>query len=400
VAYLGIVVCWFGFQFVDLTKRAAQGILSYSEDGVYRSDYVAFYTVNKILCSPDKGRMYDHAVQKKWEIQVLGGKEVNYYITVENSPLVFALSMPFMSLPINASHWAWGTVSFLFGGAICYLLCFSAGQKNLLPVLIIFGIACSAPSHMEFEFGQVTYFMMGAVGGFFWCLLEQNDLAAGFFLSLCSVKYQLIPLLALATVPGRKFHSLIVMTVLVLLYIIITGYSWGWSNFLDYPHSLLDGDSTAPHRAMPCLRGLLCCFGVTPKIALYIDLIVLILAFLLLLVQGWKSKLQPLDGKLWCALLVTLTLLLTPHCFSNYSVLHGVTASLFLPEYFNSRFNGQKRATAIAWLLILSPILSWLAFAGLAFAIPEAFGYVSFNVVLASLLLSLLNSGVRRFVSS
>jgi hypothetical protein len=127
---------------------------------------------------------------------------------------------------------------------------------------------------------------------------------------------------------------------------------------------------------------------------------VLILAFLLLLVQGWKSKLQPLDGKLWCALLVTLTLLLTPHCFSNYSVLHGVTASLFLPEYFNSRFNGQKRATAIAWLLILSPILSWLAFAGLAFAIPEAFGYVSFNVVLASLLLSLLNSGVRRFVSS
>jgi hypothetical protein len=322
-------------------------ILQNAENGL--SDYCKFYLCGKIVLSGLGQHAYDAQTQLAMASKVFFPLQTNMP-WIQYVPFIYLAMVPFALLPIGLSHLVWSFLSFAFAIlALTVLLRRIANFTYKQIALFLVGFAASMPVWFAIYTGQSNLWLTGFVA--FYCLffLKGKDLAGGIALALTSVKPQFSIFLAVPALAEKRWWLLLTAFITECVLMSASAFVLGWQNIFDYPRFLL---STEAHQdvasnLMITARGILSQLA-PQSITLFASFILLFVAFLFIYIF-WKEK-----AANWrLAIVIVLSLLVSPHGFFYDCTLLAVAAALTLPSVSILECYLLKSPSMRVWSLVM-----------------------------------------------
>jgi hypothetical protein len=383
-----------GLLFIACSGRmvldAVHGQLSvFKVDNVlYITDFMHLYRDGKIACSPQKGEMYNPAVQQEWLNRIISPEQCDNPMLTQGPPLMFLVMIPFVAFPIDTAHVLWGAFSMTLGilGLVLLLRDFTkCGKKTY--ILILVGTMGSYPALATLNTGQTSWFILGMTSLFWWAWMRNRDVVAGIFLGLCMVKFQYLVFWLVPCLAQKRFKIVLTTVVFVVLLLLAVGVFLGWGNLTDYPKALYLTEATTYVAAerMISIRGLASLF--LPQSFVLPLSICLSVGSLTALFWFWLKEVdRKSDPQVRLAIAITIftALLTTAHSFSIDCIILSVAAVLTLPLWdFEQVLRDGPRSLQVYYLLFfLYPILTWIATMVFAlFKSLESLTYLALNLV-------------------
>jgi hypothetical protein len=369
-AYACFLLFWSlcqAYNIVDCYLRDSLSI-QHSQGKEYLSDFVHFYIAGTIAGSDNREHIYDPKIQDQTYKAVVGEEPRDDGLFTQHVPMLFAAMIPFASLPLNLSHLIWDIISFIIGATgLIFLETVMLGKSIKLKVIFFLAILASFPSWQTFINGQLSWLLLGLVCGFILAMVHRNDLSAGLFLALCSIKPQYLPFLALPAFFQKRYGIYFWAFVFEGLIVFFTAEIVGFGNFLAYPTMIGEAEANAAHVAphlMPCARGLLSAvFDQKETFSMMLPLALFGLAMLTTMFFLRRRQLNTQEGLCWAMRAAILAgLFFSPHTHAYDCLLIGAAAVLL--DDFSSASRLKHSLSLRVWtiLLLSYPATSWICF--------------------------------------
>jgi hypothetical protein len=373
----------------------------------HRLDFTKFYSMGKLIVSPDRFQLYDAQTQYAWlskncQMPKLEqndrGRALMFAISSEQPPPFFLVFTPFGLFPIGIAF----TLAMIAFGAITCVAAFALNRcrqvKLTLPqmLIILLGAFASGPAVSGLLQGHSNWLIAGIGGLFCATYLLDQDVLAGLMLACFVIKPQYGLFFAVPAIFERRWKVVGAAAVFTLVFLGICALVAGPHNILDYPSVIVRNDlsmgrsgeqlsllvRTPPTRMVP-LRAMLSVF-LPNKLAMQISSAVLLLV-LGLLGAMWVRVSKGLGDSRW-AMSITV---LASFVFGLHNLLYDcslmiIPAVLTLPgPSLLSAFKHQPVSMKI-WIigLVLYPFVSSLIFLGIRSDRPEACLFFLYHLVL------------------
>ncbi|HEY9792474.1 MAG TPA: glycosyltransferase family 87 protein [Candidatus Obscuribacterales bacterium] len=332
------------------------------------ADFVVLYEAGVIAASGDRQRIYDPAVQLSWCNRIISPDRLREPMYIQSPPWFFTLMAPLSLIPIKPAYVLW-TFFWTAAATIAMLLVLrqSGMQSRLDRALFVTFALASAPAVVSMKLGQTSLCLLTFVLMFCYCWRRRRDKQGALWLALSSFKVQYCLFLVLPAVAGARRRLLAWSILLGAILLSISLLDVGWQSFAAYPAWVNYVESSGAQgvyaEAMVNIRGLLNAYLPT-KLAFQLS-VAAMLAALLYLVWLWRraAKLS-LPGKdEWLlATTIALAVLTSPHTHYHDCVLLAAAAAVTLTKLDLNMSAGPLSYRVWKYLLLIYPMLSWLAY--------------------------------------
>jgi len=369
-AYFCLLLFWSICQAENIAELYARNALSieYADGKEFLTDFVHFYIAGTIAGSSDSKEIYNPKIQEQVYNRVVGPSTDQSSFFTQHVPMLFMMMIPFAQLPINTAHLVWDILSFIIGATgLIFLETVMLGKSLKTKVAFFVAILASFPSWQTFINGQLSWLLLGLVCGLIMALVNRNELCAGLFLALLSIKPQYVPFLFLPALFLGRFKLLAWAVIFLGLIVFIVSDVVGFSNFLAYPSMIREAEANALHVApelMPCARGLLNAFlGQQGAFEVMLPVTGSGLLLLFVLFFNRRRTLSSQIGLCWAMRVAILfALFFSPHTHAYDCLLIGAAAVL-MDTTQSVRFAQRPLSAKIWWILLMSyPVTSWICF--------------------------------------
>jgi len=305
-----------------------------------RTDFVNFYVAGRIVNQGNGANLYDVKNQARMIVSILGYDNFDYFL----HPPFFALALaPFARFPFQDAFFAWTLLNVGLLGCIPFLLRECVGVVAARPYL---GIPATIfyPALTTLTLGQssitITFILI-----FSYIFLAKGRAGiAGLLLSLATIKFQYVVLIAGFLLVNRRYRAVAGFLSGAVILSAISFWVVGIRGITDYLRLLKSYNAHRgyePHQLalMVNWRGFFGNIGLSQHTALFSTMASAAMIGVGLLVAARSRSGEHLDVAL--ALFVTIALLASP-----YTHFQDLTA-LLLPLYLT--INAAKMGQISAW---------------------------------------------------
>jgi hypothetical protein len=345
---LSLAVVW--------VHMAVQGVF-------WRADFTNYYTGWSLVRDGLGDRLYDLELQSRYQEQIVPERGAENGLLPFNYPPHLAVPGALLAfLPRGVAFYVWDFLQLLLLVPLFRSLRALAPDPHGLPWAVLCTTALAFPPlFMSFQMGQVSLLVLVCLLGFCRNLAAGRPFWTAFWLTLGTIKPQLMVAPAAILLAGRRWRELGIAALLFAAWAALTTAFVGVSCWTDFLHVLRHSawqfgvDGIYP-RAMYNLKGCLTCLLGEGRAAAinFISTTALLLAVLatLRLWRGpWRAGTPEFDFRL--ALTLQLGLLANPH-LNPVDVLALVAPALLF--YRGLRRSGRS-ARSLTALLVCGPLL-------------------------------------------
>ena len=324
-------------------------------------DFSQFYQAGQLALSPESHKVYDPLVQSAWAARFIAPRSPGKLFYNQSVPFLYPLLVPFGFLPYGQAYILWCLATQALMLFALYLLARKAGYlRGWSLFFFLTGVAMSLPFYLTTWHGQSTFLLTAAFAFFALCLMQKQNVAAGFWLALTTFKPQYLVLFVALAGSLRRFSVIGSLLITETLLMAAAAAFIGPENILHYPQVLLGAESSADvvgvnPQVMVSVRGLLS--AVMPHgLAMKVTLGLLLVSTIPLVIVFQKALKRTEHCCRWLiASTVALSLVLSPHSHYFDCLLLSVAAALTLTPAKITTL--PHRLWCI--VLILYPIISW-----------------------------------------
>lgn len=363
------------------------------------ADFLRFWLAGKMILTDDRFRIYDINVQTQWLSRYIAPAHYDKQIFLQSVPFMFAMFTPLAGLNFAAAFLLWISIGMLAAGASLYVLLRQYRHwTGLSSGIFLFAILSSLPTWRTIMVGQMGFYFIACIVGYWLAFKDAKHTVAGICLALTTVKPQYsVFLLIPALMQNRKkllLSFVVAETVLVLLGIATVG----WQNVINYPSILWHLESAAVSDPVLMPENMLCFRGPL-TVLLGAQMGAKCASVIALAGLGWIAMIwRRFDclGQEKFPWLVSLTMLIlmifSPHFHYYDELLLAIAAALTLPGVSLNKVLGEKSSLVKIWslIIIMLPALSWSL-------MDDSLGPLRYHLVgLINVILLLLACGIIR----
>jgi len=331
-------------------------------------DFVIYYAAGRIAISSDSHRIYDPQIQLSWTNKLIAPLHIDHAFYFQYGPHILPLLIPLALFSLETAYVIWACLGLLFGIFGSIVLLKYLGWTRRETALFVLALVPSLPSILALKEGQLSWYFIGFITLYIWCLIKSRNILAGFILALMSVKPHYSIFFALPALAYKRWHLIISFIVVELILFLIAGNYVGWENIWSYPAVIRAAEINSNYMGvaaenMVCIRALLIQY-LTPALALKLSLLatalsVIFVSILWLIAKKNDNIASPLA--LWTMTITVIACLtFSAHAHIHDTLLLAVPAMLTL-NVRNSRGNPLSGwLYNWQWLFITFPFTSWL----------------------------------------
>lgn len=212
----------------------------------YVSDFTNVYNagvLSKECLNGQKLDVYDIKVQNEHFNKLIAPIVPEQPFYLQYPPYFFLLTMPLSLVPMNLAWTAWNLtgagLSILGMNQLSTQLGINANERKKIIAFFL----SSYPAWLTVELGQTSFFLLAAALYFIYFLKQKRFLAAGLSASILMIKLQYSPIFGLIGLILGRFKFTITLALSLLVLIALSALVLGWSNIINYPHSLIAGET-------------------------------------------------------------------------------------------------------------------------------------------------------------
>jgi len=378
-ALTAVLVCGTAYSVEQLARHNVLVPADKNGTPIDMVDFLHFYQAGQLVIDPaTRDRVYDPEIQLAWQRAYLKPGSIDKAFYIQYMPFVFPLMVPIGLLPAEAAFLLWTALS-LIAGLVGILLLNSLVRRSYRQ-LAAFAIAMlvSLPTFVGFLKGQLALALFLIFSIYWWGLRTGRDFPAGIALCLSTVKPHYTLFVFVPALLERRWKLLAVAACFEVALLGLAGFTIGWANVVNYPAILMSIEASKsvigvnPAKQV-CLRAVLNQF-MLPEPALRLSMAIMIVGWIgafLLWRQAlrWQANGRPDSDRAlsWCmALTVLICLVVSPHTHLYDWTSLALVAWLTLPALSLSALAEEGPLALRIWtgILLLYPLLSWLAFLG------------------------------------
>jgi len=326
-------------------------------------DFIKYYACGKIALSKDKGQAYSPTVQKNCLLSVmrdLGVKNMprQYYFPTDYPPPVYTLMAPLALLPVKSALCLWWIVSAISAAAGLQRL---LDYKRKQALLVIVWTAASFAAWRATAMGQTSWIISGAMAFYFYSLLNKRDTACGIVLAISMLKIQYAPYLLIPALVSKRWKSLAITMLSIVVTSILTVAVLGEEAILAYPGALARVEASDPYLgSMVCLKSL-CSWLISEPTLSLVALCGMLIGLGLSLFVWQRAISAGEQAQKWAiAITICLALLTSPHT-QNYDLVMLAIPAAVTGLFEDLKKDQSENIWTRAWYcsLFSFPIISW-----------------------------------------
>lgn len=211
-------------------------------------DFFSFYECGYLVNNGLAARVYDPQVQLKYFNDLVYPEKVQGLLYNLYPPYYFFFLIPLAWIPaFNTAYLVWCTLQAVFGLIGSYFLSRVRPDLSAQDRLIMLMIVMSTVSaYLCIWHGSTSFWLLGLHSLYLLFWWRRNDIAAGAFLALSTIKYQYALMMSMPAFADKRWKLIASAAVMELLMIIAGGMTIGWENVRNYPqflkHAEMDKD--------------------------------------------------------------------------------------------------------------------------------------------------------------
>ncbi len=361
-------------------------------------DFFQFYQVSELAKSNQSHRVYDIDVQKEWHqnlIKPFTDESLDKVFYNQQPPFSYVLLLPLSLLPANYAYIAWCLLQVTFGLTALVLLAgkgaLGTAARKRDKFLFALGVLASFPAFVCIWHGNTTFWLVGFLSLYTYCVYSGKDILAGAMLSLSTFKPQYLLVMALPAAAMKKWKVIAALilceTILMLAAIPIIGFE----NTVFYPQIVAHAESSPKlygvnDQWMVSIRGLFAQYLSSKQslmfaaIVMFAGLVPLFLLWRFVLKRLEQSKNQDEKERAlafaWATTIV-FSVFSSPHAHVFDWLLISMAAALTM-KTLSLRKLGDIPYEERWWcgFLILFPLLGWLANYTLTYKVAPLFFFL------------------------
>lgn len=347
-------------------------------EGFWKGDFINYYASGVMLREGQGAHLYDRAWQQQYQARLLPERGETNAVLAFNYPPHATLPTPlFALLSRDAAFYLWdGMQLLLLIPLFHFLRRLTAAPRPLPFALLLTGVLAFPPLFISFQLGQVSLLLLVCLLGFICNLMEGRPFRTALWLTLGTIKPQMMVAPAAILLAQRRWRELGLAAIFLTIWGLATTALLGVSCWLDftkmlqYSASQFGQDGIHP-LAMYNLKGFLTSVfgdGAAAQINA-LSAAALLLALLVIVWQGRKPiSVGTAEWDVRMAWWLQLGLLVNPHLNPVDALAFVAPALLF---YRGLRRSGQPSGVAAA-VLLAAPALFALDCYGLMVARPAS----------------------------
>jgi Glycosyltransferase family 87 len=202
----------------------------------WKADFTAYYTAGSIVRDGQSARLYDLGVQQRYQQQILAGRTfADGVLLFVNPPHAAILFTPLAALPLSTAFFVWtGAQVLLLAWLVRRLLRLSAEWTSRERWLLVATVLAFPPLLFTFQLGALSLFMLVCVFETYVSLKRADEVSAGLWLALATLKPQamLLPILILPA--ARRWIAAASFALAFAAAVIVSSGLLGWRVWLDF----------------------------------------------------------------------------------------------------------------------------------------------------------------------
>lgn len=222
---------------IGLTYIILWGIV-YTRDIYWRADYTAFYTGWSLIIRNLGHHLYDYDVQRMAQHAILGGRYLSDGLLAFYYPPHAALiGAPLALLPLKTSYLLWSILQFVLLGATVWFLWRYMRKRgvSLLSRAAALGAVVALPALMvSLLLGTFSLLMLVALLGFVIALRQDQEIGAGLWILVTTLKPQVAVIPCLLLIAGRRWRSLLVIVTGLILMVLLSSLALGGYRWVEF----------------------------------------------------------------------------------------------------------------------------------------------------------------------
>lgn len=347
-------------------------------EGFWKADFINYYSSGVMLREGCGAHLYDRAWQRQYQERLLPERGETNGVLAFNYPPHATLPTPlFALLSRESAFYLWDGMQLLLLIPLFHFLRRLTAEPSPLPFAVLLtGVLAFPPLFISFQLGQVSLLLLVCLLGFVCNLAEGRPFRTALWLTLGTIKPQMMMAPAALLLAQRRWRELGFAALLLATWGLATtallGVScwFGFANMLQYSACQFGLDGIHP-LAMYNLKGFLTSMLGNTEAA-RINALSAAALLLAMLVIVWKGR-RPIptataEWDLRVAWSLQLGLLVNPHLNPVDALAFVAPALLF---YRGLRRSGQP-AGVVAALLLAAPALFALDCYGLSVVRPAS----------------------------
>lgn len=333
----------------------------------WRADFTVFYTGWRMVTDGLGRGLYDFELQTATQQQILGGRHlVGGLLPFNYPPHVALLFTPLAYLSLDGAYLVWSGLQLMVLTWLCWMLwrhLRAEGVEGRSRLLVICTAVAVPAVSATLALGAFSTFMLLCLLSFVLTLRRDDDLQAGVWVALMTLKPQVAVIPALVLVAARRWKAVGAATICGLAVFATTTLVLGPRVWVGFVGAVSKTYAAGPSlgvtpSAMRNLRGLLVVlFGDAAIQAVSTISLLAFLFSLLLVVWLWSSNVaKDLDFDLRMSATLLLGILFNLHVNPQDSVMLAGPV-LFFWHYLRRTGRGTRPLVLVA---LICPSLFWV----------------------------------------
>jgi hypothetical protein len=202
----------------------------------WKADFTAYYTAGSIVRDGQGARLYDLDVQQRVQQQILAGRTfADGVLLFVNPPPAAILFAPLAALPLSTAFFVWtGAQVLLLAWLVRRLLRLSTQWTSRERWLLVATVLAFPPLLFTFQLGALSLFLLVCVFETYVSLKRADDVGAGLWLALGTLKPQAMLLPTLILPASRRWIAVASFASAFAAAVLVSSEVLGWGVWLDF----------------------------------------------------------------------------------------------------------------------------------------------------------------------
>ena len=323
---------------------------------VRHTDFLNFYAAATIVRHGDAATLYTRETQELALEGILGYRTADYFL---HPPFEAAAFVPLTYMPFKQAFLVWALINAVLLGCLPLILSGFIRRIEQKPSLSLLPFAF-LPALTALSLGQDCIFVMFLIGVTFLLIHRNRDVLAGLVLSLATVKFQYVLILALLLLVSRKYRLIagFLMGSFALMGVCISLVGpAGLLQYVRFLQASSRGSATGRQAMMMDFPALLAALGWTSHV--YLCWILVFLVLLAMGIAGSRAIRYEHNVNLVLSLFLAIAIAISP--YSHFQDVTALLPAIYMAADLAIRGEMKKRrgdlAIACCALLFLLPAI-------------------------------------------
>jgi len=217
--YAGLVIGYLGLL-----------LLIFLRGEVWRADFTNYYTGAVLVRDGYGSSLYDPGLQARYQQKILGGRHLADGLLPYNHPPHLAILLsPLAILPLEQAYAVWTALNVAVWMGFLWDVSRFARQWGRATRWLAVGMVAALPGvFLSLALGATTILSTVSIWGFYRALKARREVCAGLWLTLGSIRPQIILFPLLMLVGGRYWRALYTIILCGVLLTLLCGFILGW----------------------------------------------------------------------------------------------------------------------------------------------------------------------------